>query len=168
MQGLLSLAALPTVAFVHGMLREGGLPDAADPVHDHDGWPLAITQKRGKQVFEAGTCAMCHTIQGSQARARFGPKAGQEVTVPKKKVLKFRVAKAAKDAILGAKKYESEAAMRTSVSSMFSYSPYDCSTGGMPVRGKLRKITERYDLSPVRRPCQNGELVESASTCGSR
>ena len=35
---------------------------------------------------------------------RFGAKAGQEVTVPKKKVLKFRVAKAAKDAILGAKK----------------------------------------------------------------
>ena len=35
---------------------------------------------------------------------RFGPKMGQEVTVPKKKVLKFRVAKAAKDAILGAKK----------------------------------------------------------------
>jgi DNA-binding protein HU-beta len=35
---------------------------------------------------------------------RFGPKAGQEVTVPKKKVVKFRVAKAAKDAIIGAKK----------------------------------------------------------------
>jgi DNA-binding protein HU-beta len=35
---------------------------------------------------------------------RFGPKAGQEVTVPRKKVVKFRVAKAAKDAILGAKK----------------------------------------------------------------
>ena len=35
---------------------------------------------------------------------RFGPKAGQEVTVPKKKVVKFRIAKAAKDAILGAKK----------------------------------------------------------------
>jgi DNA-binding protein HU-beta len=35
---------------------------------------------------------------------RFGEKAGQEITVPKKKVLKFRVAKAAKDAILGAKK----------------------------------------------------------------
>ncbi len=34
---------------------------------------------------------------------RFGPKAGQEVMVPKKKVLKFRVAKAAKDAILGKK-----------------------------------------------------------------
>lgn len=34
---------------------------------------------------------------------RFGPKAGQEITVPKKKVLKFRVAKAAKDAILGKK-----------------------------------------------------------------
>jgi DNA-binding protein HU-beta len=35
---------------------------------------------------------------------RFGPKTGQEITVPKKKVLKFRVAKAAKDAILGGKK----------------------------------------------------------------
>jgi DNA-binding protein HU-beta len=35
---------------------------------------------------------------------RFGPKAGQTVKIPKKKVLKFRVAKAAKDAILGAKK----------------------------------------------------------------
>ena len=35
---------------------------------------------------------------------QFGPKKGQEITVPKKKVVKFRVAKAAKDAILGAKK----------------------------------------------------------------
>lgn len=32
---------------------------------------------------------------------RFGPKAGQEITIPKKKVLKFRFLKAAKDAILG-------------------------------------------------------------------
>ncbi len=35
---------------------------------------------------------------------RFGPDAGKEKMIPKKKVLKFRVAKAAKDAILGAKK----------------------------------------------------------------
>ena len=35
---------------------------------------------------------------------RFGPNAGQEIMVPKKKVLKFRVAKAAKEAILGPKK----------------------------------------------------------------
>lgn len=34
---------------------------------------------------------------------RFGPDAGKEKTIPKKKVLKFRVAKAAKDAILGTK-----------------------------------------------------------------
>jgi DNA-binding protein HU-beta len=32
---------------------------------------------------------------------QFGEKKGQTVTVPKKKVLKFRVAKVAKDAILG-------------------------------------------------------------------
>ena len=35
---------------------------------------------------------------------RFGPKAGQMVKVPKRKKVKFRIAKAAKDAILGAKK----------------------------------------------------------------
>lgn len=34
---------------------------------------------------------------------RFGPDAGKEKLIPKKKVLKFRVAKAAKDAILGTK-----------------------------------------------------------------
>ena len=39
--------------------------------------------------------------------------------------------------------------------------------GGMPVRGKFRNTTLRYDLSPVCRPIQKGELVESASTCGS-
>ena len=31
----------------------------------------------------------------------FGPKAGRTITVPKKKVVKFRVSKAAKNAILG-------------------------------------------------------------------
>lgn len=34
---------------------------------------------------------------------RFGPKAGQKIKVPAKRVLKFRFAKAAKDAILGSK-----------------------------------------------------------------
>lgn len=35
---------------------------------------------------------------------RFGPNAGQTVKVPKRKKVKFRIAKAAKDAILGGKK----------------------------------------------------------------
>ena len=34
---------------------------------------------------------------------QFGPKKGQTIKVPAKQVVKFRVAKAAKDAILGAK-----------------------------------------------------------------
>ena len=34
---------------------------------------------------------------------RFGPKTGQTIQVPAKKVVKFRVAKAAKDAILSSK-----------------------------------------------------------------
>jgi DNA-binding protein HU-beta len=35
---------------------------------------------------------------------RFGPDTGKEKMIPKKKVVKFRLAKAAKDAILGARK----------------------------------------------------------------
>ena len=35
---------------------------------------------------------------------QFGPKKGQTIKVPAKRVVKFRVAKAAKDAILGGKK----------------------------------------------------------------
>ena len=35
---------------------------------------------------------------------QFGPKKGQTIRVPKKKVVKFKVAKVAKEAILGAKK----------------------------------------------------------------
>jgi DNA-binding protein HU-beta len=35
---------------------------------------------------------------------QFGPDKGKEKTIPPKRVVKFRVAKAAKDAILGAKK----------------------------------------------------------------
>lgn len=35
---------------------------------------------------------------------RFGPDAGKEKTIPKKKVLKFRFAKIAKDTIVGPKK----------------------------------------------------------------
>ena len=35
---------------------------------------------------------------------RFGPDAGKEKLIPKKRVVKFRIAKAAKDAILGVKK----------------------------------------------------------------
>ena len=35
---------------------------------------------------------------------RFGADAGKEKMIPKKKVVKFRIAKAAKDAILGGKK----------------------------------------------------------------
>jgi len=35
--------------------------------------PATPSQRRGKEVFESGTCAMCHTIQGTLARGRIGP-----------------------------------------------------------------------------------------------
>jgi len=38
-----------------------------------------------------------------QMTMQFGPNKGQAITIPAKRVVKFRVAKAAKDAILGAK-----------------------------------------------------------------
>src|SRR5262249_34721667 len=45
----------------------------------------------------------------------------------------------------------------------FSYADHDSNCSGTPVRGNLRKTVVRNDFSPVFRPIQNGELVESAS-----
>ncbi len=46
---------------------------------------------------------MLHERPARKMVMRFGPKAGQEIEVPAKKVLKFRFTKTAKDAILGSK-----------------------------------------------------------------
>jgi cytochrome c oxidase subunit 2 len=35
--------------------------------------PTDAQQKRGRELFETGTCAMCHTIQGTKANARRAP-----------------------------------------------------------------------------------------------
>jgi|SRR4051794_10748692 DNA-binding protein HU-beta len=43
------------------------------------------------------------SVPSRQMTMQFGPKKGQTITVPAKRVVKFRVSKAAKDAILGAK-----------------------------------------------------------------
>ena len=54
----------------------------------------------------------------------------------------------------------------TSVFDVLSYSLHDWKWSGMPVRGKRRNTVVRNDFSPVSRPIQNGELVDSASRCG--
>jgi cytochrome c oxidase subunit 2 len=35
--------------------------------------PMTSQQRRGREVFETGPCALCHTIRGTQARGRIGP-----------------------------------------------------------------------------------------------
>lgn len=55
--------------------------------------------KDGFQIPGLGKLVLA-TRQARQMVMRFGPKAGQTIMVPAKKVLKFRIAKAAKDAIL--------------------------------------------------------------------
>src|SRR5580692_13205466 len=54
----------------------------------------------------------------------------------------------------------------TSRFTKFSYALQDSNCSGTPVRGKRRKTVVRYDLSPVLRPIQKGELVERASKWG--
>src|SRR2546423_15574308 len=46
----------------------------------------------------------------------------------------------------------------TSVSTIWFNSAQEPNRGGMPERGKCRKMMLRYDFSPVLRPIQNGEL----------
>lgn len=82
---------------------------------------IGITKKQVGQFFEAltelaykearntfvipglGKMVLVHRA-ARDMKISIGPKAGQIVKVPAKKVLKFRFAKAAKDAVLGAKK----------------------------------------------------------------
>src|SRR5215210_2478974 len=56
----------------------------------------------------------------------------------------------------------------TIVSTIESYSSHEPNRGGMPDRGKWRKMIDRYDFSPVFRPHQNGELVDRQSRCGTK
>src|ERR1700730_13759068 len=54
----------------------------------------------------------------------------------------------------------------TSRFTKFSYALHDSNCSGTPVRGNLRNTVVRKDFSPVLRPIQNGELVDSAKRCG--
>jgi cytochrome c oxidase subunit 2 len=66
--------------FQHAKMR---LVVVAEPKEQFEAWraaqmqparePTTDTQQRGKQIFETGTCSMCHTIQGTFARSRLGP-----------------------------------------------------------------------------------------------
>jgi DNA-binding protein HU-beta len=66
----------------------------------------ALAYKQAKNTFVVpglGKLVLA-TSAAREMVMRFGPKAGQTVKVPAKRRIKFRVAKAAKDAILGGKK----------------------------------------------------------------
>jgi len=66
--------------FQHAKMR---LMVVVEPKEQFEAWhaaqlqpapePTTDSQKRGKQIFETGTCSMCHTIQGTLARSRLGP-----------------------------------------------------------------------------------------------
>ena len=62
-----------------------------------------LAYKEAKNTFTVPGLGKLVLVQrpARKMMMRFGPKAGQEITVPAKKVLKFRIAKAAKEAILG-------------------------------------------------------------------
>lgn len=63
---------------------------------------VALAYKEAKNTFTVpglGKLVLSNR-PARQMVMRFGPKAGQTINVPAKKVLKFRVAKAAKEAIL--------------------------------------------------------------------
>ena len=63
----------------------------------------ALSYKEAKNAFTLpgiGKLVLSHR----QARTGRNPQTGEPIKIPTKKVMKFRVAKAAKDSILGAKK----------------------------------------------------------------
>jgi DNA-binding protein HU-beta len=79
---------------------------------------VSLTKKQANEVLEA-ICDLAYknakntfTLPGlgklvlvnRKARVGRNPATGEQINIPAKRVVKFRVAKAAKDAILGAKK----------------------------------------------------------------
>ena len=64
-----------------------------------------LAYKNAKNTFTVPGIGklVLRNVPSRQMTMQFGPKKGQIITVPAKRVVKFRVAKAAKDAILGAK-----------------------------------------------------------------
>jgi cytochrome c oxidase subunit 2 len=60
-----------------------GLLVIAEPPDRFDAWyaaqlrtpppPASPLQQRGRQIVESAPCALCHTIQGSQATGSLGP-----------------------------------------------------------------------------------------------
>lgn len=87
-------AILSTVAAKTGVSKKqaGAVVDAL----------VALAYKEAKNTFTIPGLGklVLSSRPARQMVMRFGPKAGQTITVPAKKVLKFRVAKAAKEAIL--------------------------------------------------------------------
>ncbi len=73
---------------------------------------VALTEKEAMSVFRpviaaAGSCLiLLHKLVLVNRKARVGrnPATGETIQIKAKRVVKFRVAKAAKDAILGVKK----------------------------------------------------------------
>jgi DNA-binding protein HU-beta len=65
---------------------------------------LAYKQAKNQFVVPGLGKLVLATSAPREMVMRFGPKAGQTVKVPAKRRIKFRVAKAAKDAILGTSK----------------------------------------------------------------
>lgn len=65
----------------------------------------ALAYKHAKNTFTLPGLGKLVLVNrpSRQMTLQFGPKKGQVVTIPPKRVVKFRVSKAAKDAILGAK-----------------------------------------------------------------
>jgi DNA-binding protein HU-beta len=64
---------------------------------------VTLSYKEAKNTFTMPGLGKLVLVQrpAREMVMRFGPKAGQTVKVPAKKVVKFRISKAAKDAILG-------------------------------------------------------------------
>src|SRR5262249_37012767 len=56
--------------------------------------------------------------------------------------------------------------VRTSDSTRYSSSAQELNSGGMPERGKWRKMMLRYDFSPVLRPIQKGDDADRQRMCG--
>ena len=85
-------------------LGQGGVAGFLAPVLDFEKGYCLETCRRCTEVCPSGAISRLSLEQKRKARIGRNPATGEQIKIPAKTVVKFRVAKAAKDAILLGKK----------------------------------------------------------------
>jgi len=122
---------------------------------------MLVLSRRPQQSFVIGHDIVITVLEVNGDNVRIGIKAPRDVDIHREEVY-LELQQANQSAA------SPSAGALAAFTRRASKSPGEGNTSGTPLRGKGFQMAERYDLRPVRRPAQQGELLEIASRWGSQ